>query len=290
MSASSDDAAVSGPERLRLRIRPTHGWASLQLKAIWEYRELLYFLVWRDLKVRYKQTALGVLWVVLQPLLSIAIFAVLFGRLLKVPTGGAPYPVFVLAGLLPWIYFSGALTRASGSLVGNAHLITKVYFPRLLIPLSAVISGLADLVVAFSVLLGAALFYRIVPSVGILLLPLFVLTALLTALGCGLWLSALNVRTEMLARLSPSSSRSGCTSHRWPTERTSSPPGSGFFSASTPWPESSRVFAGPFSGRSSRRDRTRCPIIALSSAITLVTLAGGLVFFRRIERTFADIV
>ena len=184
-------------------IRPTRGLASLGLRAVWEYRELLFFLVWRDVKVRYKQTALGVLWVILQPLVSMAIFTVLFGVLLKVPSGDAPYPVFAFAGLLPWNYFSQSLSRASTSLVNSSHLITKIYFPRLVIPLSGVFSSLVDFAISFAVLLILMLLYGVTPTARMLLLPVLLLLALVTALGFGLWLSALNVKYRDVGYLLP---------------------------------------------------------------------------------------
>ena len=184
-------------------IQPSRGWASLQLRAVWEYRELLYFLVWRDVKVRYKQTALGVAWVVLQPVISMVVFSFLFGTLLKVPSGEVPYPIFAYAALLPWNYFATSLTRSSTSLVGSAHLITKVYFPRLVIPISGVLSGLVDFAVAFLVLAGLMVYYGVVPTGAVVWLPAFLLLALATALGVGMWLSALNVRYRDINYLVP---------------------------------------------------------------------------------------
>lgn len=175
-------------------IRPTRGLAALKLRDVWAYRELLYFLVWRDVKVRYKQTLLGVLWVILQPVVSMAIFTVLFGVLLKVPSGDVPYPIFAFAGLLPWNYFSQALSRSSTSVVNSANLITKIYFPRLVIPLSGVLSSLVDFAIAFGVLVLLMVVYGIAPTTRLAILPLLILLAMATALGFGLWLSALNVK------------------------------------------------------------------------------------------------
>ncbi|MCX7854162.1 MAG: ABC transporter permease, partial [Caldilineales bacterium] len=191
------------PEPPTVIIQPTRGLASLQLRALWDYRELLYFLVWRDVKVRYKQTALGVAWIVLQPVVSMLIFSGLFGVLLRAPSGDVPYPIFLYAGLLPWNYFAGSLNRASTSLVNSAHLISKVYFPRLVVPLSGVLSGLVDFGVASTVFIVLMLWYRVTPTPAILLLPLFVLLAMATALGFGLWLSALNVRYRDVNYLVP---------------------------------------------------------------------------------------
>ncbi len=184
-------------------LEPSRGWSSLKLQELWEYRELLYFLTWRDVKVRYKQAALGVAWAVLQPLMTMVIFSLIFGRLAKLPSEGIPYPIFSYVALLPWQLFSGALTRASTSLVGNANLLTKVYFPRLVIPLSAIAAGLIDFAISFLVLLGLMLYYGIVPNWSILLLPILVVFTILTVLGVGLWLSALNVKYRDVQHLIP---------------------------------------------------------------------------------------
>src|SRR5437588_9634901 len=176
-----------------LRIEPSQGWVGLKLAELWAYRELLYFLTWRDVKVRYKQTVLGAAWAVIQPFCTMLVFSLFFGRLAKMPSDGVPYPIFSYAGLVPWMFFAGGLSQASNSLVGSANLITKVYFPRLTIPLSTVLSGVVDFALAFSVLLVMMLYYGIVPTHNIVWLPFFMLLALVTALGVGLWLSALNV-------------------------------------------------------------------------------------------------
>jgi lipopolysaccharide transport system permease protein len=173
---------------------PSRGLIPLNLRELWEYRELLYFLTWRDIKVRYKQAALGVAWAVLQPLFTMIIFSVIFGQLAKLPSEGIPYPVFSFAALLPWQFFANALTHSSTSLVGNSNLLTKVYFPRLIIPLSAVTAGLVDFAISFIILLGLMLYYGIAPTWNILWLPLLILLALMSALSVGLWLSALNVQ------------------------------------------------------------------------------------------------
>jgi len=174
-------------------IKPSRGWADLRLQEIWEYRELLYILAWRDVKVKYKQAVLGVAWTVLQPLLSVLIFTVIFGKLAKIPFDGKSYALFALAALLPWQLFSTALTHAGSSLVGNANLLTKVYFPRLIIPMSAVLSGVIDFAVSFVLMLVMMAFYHITPSWLILTLPFFVIFALITAFAVGVWLSALNI-------------------------------------------------------------------------------------------------
>src|SRR5437588_9491800 len=177
-----------------LLIRPPGGWVSIGLRELWEYRELLYFLTWRDIKVRYKQTALGAAWAIIQPFFMMVVFSLSFGKLGGMKSDGLPYPVFVFCALLPWQLFAFALTESSNSLVGNQNLITKVHFPRLVVPISAVLGGLLDFAIAFVILLGMMAYYGIVPGVAILALPLFILLAIMTALGVGLWLSALNVQ------------------------------------------------------------------------------------------------
>ena len=175
-----------------MRIEPPHGWLELRLHEVWEYRELLYFFVWRDVKVRYKQTAIGVLWVVLQPLLTMLVFTLFFGRLAKLPSLGLPYPVFYFAAVVPWIYFAGALQSCTNVVVDNQRMITKVFFPRLILPISAVLSGLVDFSIGFVVLVIFTLAYGLHPTLAALWLPLLLLLAVMTALGVGLWASALN--------------------------------------------------------------------------------------------------
>ena len=180
------------------------GWfPGVHWRELWEYRELLYFLTWRDIKIRYKQAALGVTWAVLQPLLTMVIFSVIFGRLAKLPSDGIPYPVFSFAALLPWQFFASSLSRAGSSLVANSNLLTKIYFPRLVIPLSAVGAGLVDFAISFVVLIGLMVFYRITPTWAVLTLPLFILLAAITAMAVGLWLSALNVQYRDVQHLIP---------------------------------------------------------------------------------------
>ena len=174
-------------------IEPSKGFVSLKLRELWEYRELLYFLTWRDIKVRYKQTALGAAWAIIQPFFTMVVFSLFFGRLAKVPSDGIPYPIFSFAALVPWTLFAYGLSQSSNSLVGSANLIQKVYFPRLVIPISSVLSGLVDFLLAFVVLLGMMWFYGMAPTINVIWLPALVLLALVTALGVGLWLSALNV-------------------------------------------------------------------------------------------------
>src|ERR1700676_5425799 len=184
-------------------IEPPRGWLDLRLADVWEYRELLYFFVWRDMKVRYKQTIIGVAWVVLQPLLTMGVFTIFFGRLAKLPSEGLPYPVFYFAALVPWAYFSVSLSACTGILVGNQHVITKVYFPRLVLPLAAVYTTLLDLVIGFVAMMIITLAYGFRPGPGILLIPLFVLLAQMTALAIGLWTCALNALYRDIAAIVP---------------------------------------------------------------------------------------
>jgi lipopolysaccharide transport system permease protein len=176
-----------------IRIQPSHGWATPELGELWEYRDLLYFLIWRDIKVRYKQTVLGATWAIIQPFMTMVVFSLFFGTLAGIPSDGVPYPVFSFVALVPWTFFAHALNQSSNSLVSSANLIKKVYFPRILIPIATALSGLVDFALAFFVLVGMMLHYGIVPTPQIVWLPFLMLLALVTALGVGLWLSALNV-------------------------------------------------------------------------------------------------
>lgn len=194
------ETGVEGAQRaldpaVEVLIEPSAGWLALRLNELWEYRELLYFLAWRDIKVRYKQTVLGVAWAIVQPLLTMLVFALFFGFLARMPSDGVPYPVFSLTALVPWTFFANGLTQSSNSLVGSANLITKVYFPRLVVPIAVVISGLPDFFLSFIVLLGFMAYYGLYPHLSALIwLPLLLVLAVITSLGVGLWLSAMNVK------------------------------------------------------------------------------------------------
>lgn len=269
-----------------LLLKPTRGWGSLNLGEMWKFRELTYFLLWRDLKVRYKQTVLGASWAILQPFLSMVVFSIFFGGFLNVPSEGVPYPIFSYAALLPWGVFSKALNDAGRSLVANRSMITKIYFPRMVIPLSSVLSGLVDFSIAFVVLLGMMWYFRIAPTSNIWTLPFFLILALITALGVGLWLSAMNVLyrdigyiipfltqfwfyitpivypasevPEQLRYLYALNPMVGVVEgFRWAILNTSTPPG---------------------------------PMVAVSAVISVLILISGMFYFRRMERTFADMV
>lgn len=267
-----------------LRIEPPSGLFELRLREVWAYRELLYFFVWRDVKIRYKQTAIGVLWVVLQPVLNMLVFTLIFGRLAKLPSDGLPYPVFYFAALVPWTYFAYALQMTTNVVVENQRLITKVYFPRLILPISSAVSGLVDFAIGFVVLVIFALAYRILPTLAALWLPVFLLLALLTALGVGLWLSALNalyrdvryvipflVSFWMFA--SPVAYPSSLVPARWR------------------WLYGLNPMAGVIDGfRWAITGRGSAPSLLLlaSSLAVVLVLIGGLVFFNRMETTVAD--
>jgi len=276
---------MNGSDVPVIRIEPSRGWVSLKLRALWEYRELLYFLAWRDIKVRYKQTALGAAWAIIQPLTTMVIFTIIFGKLAKIPSDGIPYPIFSFCALLPWNYFAGAFGRSSGSLVGSAHLISKVYFPRLVIPISSLISGLLDFAIAFVVLIGLMFWYSIMPTVAILWLPAFLLMAVATALGVGLWLGALNVQYRDVQYLVP------FLSQAWMYATPVVYPSSMI-------PERWRVFYGlnPMAGvvegfRWALLDTNPPgPMLAVSVLVTVVLLISGVYYFRRMEKTFADVV
>jgi lipopolysaccharide transport system permease protein len=282
--------AWAGPDVAALTvIRPTRGWASLQLGAIWQYRELLYFLVWRDIKVRYKQTALGVTWVVLQPVISMLVFSGLFGVLLNTPSNGVPYPVFVYTGLLPWTYFAGSLARSSISLVDSRNLITKVYFPRLIVPLTGVLAGLIDFAVGFVVLIILMLLYGMAPTITVVFLPLFLLLAILTALGFGLWLSALYVRYRDIGYLIPFLVQIWL--YLTPVIYSVSlvPERFQFLLGLNPMTSVVIGFRWALLGQNPEA-QSYVWIFVLSLTTMVVVLISGLIFFRRTERTFADII
>ncbi len=268
------------------QVRPSTGWAPLRLRELWEHRELLYFFMWRDVKVRYKQTVLGAAWAVLQPLLTMLLFSVVFGHLAGLPSDGVPYPLLVYCGLVPWTYFSNALANASGSLADHGRLITRVYFPRLLLPAASVIGGLLDLGINLLVLAGLMAYYRVTPPMTVFLLPLFALLAVATALGAALWLSSLNARYRDVKHLTP---------FLRPVWLFASP----VAYSSALIPERWRALYGinPMAGvvdgfRWALLDNAPAPrgTLALSIVATALLLVGGLFWFRRMERHIVDVV
>ncbi|HUO51736.1 MAG TPA: ABC transporter permease [Gemmatimonadaceae bacterium] len=267
-------------------IAPSKGWVSLKLGEIWEYRELLYFLVWRDVKVRYKQTALGAAWAVIQPLLTMIVFSLFFGRLAKVPSDGIPYPIFSFAALVPWTFFATGLNLSSNSLVGSANLVQKVYFPRLIIPIATVLSGLVDFAIAMAVLFGMMAFYGIAPTWNALWLPAFVLLALVTSLAVGLWLSALNVEYRDVRFLVPFLSQLWmyATPVAYPSSLLHEPWRTVF--GLNPMVGVVEGFRWALLGVNTRPGG----MILVSAGAALAMLVGGAFYFRRMERTFADVV
>jgi lipopolysaccharide transport system permease protein len=267
-------------------IEPSQGLVSLRLRDFWEYRELLFFLTWRDIKIRYKQTLLGAAWAIIQPFFTMVVFSLFFGRLAGVPSDNLPYPLFSFAALVPWTFFSYSLSQSANSLVGNANLIQKVYFPRLVIPVSSLLSGVVDFCLAFLVLLGLMLYYGYWPGPRIVwLLPLLILT-LVTALGPGLWLAALNVEyrdvrytlpflTQFWLFATPIAYPSSLLPEPWRTVYGINP------------------MAGVVEGfRWVLLDTPTAPgpMIFASALVSLALLAGGAVYFRRMEKTFADLI
>src|SRR6516165_6242877 len=269
-----------------LRITPPGGWFDLSLRELWHARELVYFFVWRDIKVRYKQTAIGAAWAVFQPLLTMAVFTLFFGRLAKIPSDGLPYPLFYYCALLPWMYFAASLQNATNVVVEQQRVITKVYFPRLVLPLSAVISPLLDFAIGFSILVVMMIYYAVRPTWILLVLPLFLSIAILTALGVGLWLSAMNamyrdvryvvpflVQFWMFA--SPVAYPSSLVPARWR------------------WLYGLNPMAGIIEGfRWSVTGRGEPPSALLGASVGAVVLlvVGGTMYFQKMEGIIADVV
>lgn len=259
---------------------------SLRLKELLEFHELIYFLTWRDLKVRYKQTVLGMIWAVLQPLLTMIVFTIFFGKLAKIPSDGVPYPIFSYTALLPWQLFANGVTSSSNSLVSNSNLITKIYFPRLIMPISSVAGGLADFCVAFLVLMGMMVYYGITPTSAILTLPFFIILATATSFSVGLWLSAINVKyrdvrytvpflTQLWLFLTPIAYPSSLVPEKWR-----------FIYGLNPMAGVVEGFRWALLGKSNQD----WYLISASVIIVIVLMIGGLIYFRRMERTFADII
>jgi lipopolysaccharide transport system permease protein len=266
-------------------IQPSRSWRLLSLKDIWAYRELLFFLTWRDVKVRYKQTALGAAWAILQPLFMMVIFTIFFGRLAGVGSSGIPYPLFALAGLVPWTFFSNAITQTGNSLVGSANLISKVYFPRLLVPTAAMLAGLVDFALAFVMFCVLMVYYRVVPTMQILFVPVLVLLTALFALGVGTWMSALNVKyrdvrfalpfiIQLWLFVSSVIMPSSALPLKWRRLLLLNPMSAiieGYRSA---------LFGLPFDW----------PALGIASLLTIATLLYAIYSFGRVERSFADII
>jgi len=266
-------------------IEPTRSWLHLNLSDLWHYRDLLFFLTWRDIVVRYKQTLLGAAWAILQPGLSMVLFSILFGRLAKLPSEGIPYPIFTYTALLPWQLFAFSLTNTSNSLIGNQHLISKVYFPRLIIPIASVLPGLVDFGISFLVLIGMMIFYQVPLSARVLTLPLFLLLGLASALGVGLWLAALNVEYRDVRYAVPFLTQFWM--YATPVAY-----------SSTLIPEKWRLIYGlnPLTGvvegfRWALLGKGEVgSLVGVSTGIVMVLLLSGLVYFKHMEDTFADVI
>lgn len=268
-------------------LRPPRGWSALNLRDLWQFRELIYFLTWRDLKVRYRQTLLGASWAILKPFLTMVVFSIFFGGLARVPSDGVPYPIFVYTALLPWELFNNALQVASRSLVGNAHMITKVYFPRIILPLSSTLSGIVDFGIAFMILIGMMAYYGFAPTPAVWTLPLFLLLALVTALGVGLWLSALNVLYRDIGYITPFLTQFWLfiTPIAYPASLV--PEQWRLLYAINPMTGVVEGFRWALLGT---RQSAPLEMLAISVAISLLVLVSGLFYFRRMERFFADMV
>lgn len=274
-------------EPTTIYIKPSTGLTALNLRDLWVYRELVFFMIWRDIKVRYKQTMLGAAWAVIQPVMTMLVFTFIFGSVAKVPTDGIPYPIFSYTALLPWGLFVAALNQASRSLTSNNNMITKVYFPRLVLPIASVLAGLVDFAIAFVILIGLMFYYKVSPAWNVLwALPLFMLLAIVTALGVALWLSAINVKyrdvnyalpflTQFWLFITPVAYSANVISEKWQLVYSLNP------------------MAGVVNGfRWALLGAGNGPDMALwvSASISLVILVTGLFYFRNMERTFADTI
>ncbi len=268
-------------------LKPASGWSPLNLRDLWRYRELIYFMTWRDLKVRYKQTLLGAGWAILKPFMMMVVFSIFFGNLAQMPSYGLPYPLFSYTALLPWELFANALNVASRSLVVNSNMITKVYFPRIILPLSSILAGVVDFAIAFVILLGMMVYYRVPLTPTMWTLPLFLLLALITSLGVGLWLSALNVLyrdvgyvTPFLVQfwlfITPIVYPADLISERWRLVYSLNP--------------MAGVVEGFRWALLGIQQGAPSPMLAVSTVVAVVLLVSGLFYFRRMERQFADMV
>jgi lipopolysaccharide transport system permease protein len=267
-------------------LRPSRGWSTLNLGDLWVYRELIYFLTWRDIKVRYKQTILGAAWAIIQPLVNMVVLTIIFGNLAKMSTEGIPRPIFTFTALLPWGLFSKALSDAGRSVLSSRSMITKIYFPRLIIPLSSVLGGVVDFVIQFFIMIAMMLYYQIMPTSAIWTLPFFILLALFTALGFGLWLSALNVLyrdvgyilpflTQIWLLVTPVAYSAKEVPIKWQ-----------LIYALNPMVGVVEGFRWALLGTQNAPG----PVLGISALISVVILVTGMYYFRRMERTFADMV
>lgn len=283
----SEGTPTTGRKKLiHTRIEPSRGWAPLNVGELWRYRELLWNMAWRDISIRYKQTALGILWAILQPVMTMVVFSLFFGKLAKIPSDGLPYPIFNFAALVPWQFFEFGLLQASNSLVSNSNMIKKVYFPRLAVPISAVLSGVPDFIMAFTVLLGMMVWYHVTPTLNVIFLPFFLLLALITSLGVGLWLSALNVWYRDVRYIAPFITRIWMFATPVAYSSTSVPESWRNLYALNPMVGVIEGFRWALLGKSEAPG----PMIWVSTAASLLILITGAYYFRRMEKSFADVV
>jgi lipopolysaccharide transport system permease protein len=285
VAASTPSAALARDLPVQV-IAPARGWVPIRLRELWEYRELLYFLVWREVKIRYKQTVLGVAWAVIQPVFTMIVFTVVFSHFGKLPSDGLPYPVFAFCALLPWQLFAFALSESSNSVVANQRLITKVYFPRLIMPMAAVCVGLVDFCVSFCVLIGLLCYYGIVPGAAVWTVPLWALLAVVTALGVGLWMSALNVKYRDVRYTLPFLTQIWMFATPVAYSMSLVPPTWRPFYALNPMVGVVEGFRWALLGQAGSPGLS----VGISLAVVGTLLVSGLFYFRRMERTFADIV
>ena len=275
-----------GQDSHRIVIEPPKGWVSLNLREVWRYRDLLTLLVWRDFSCRYRQSILGVGWAIVRPVFSVVVFTVIFGMVAQLPSDGIPYPLFSFAAMMPWLYFSGALAGATGSVVGGGGLLTKVYFPRLILPLASVASGLADLGIQFILLLLLMLWYHVTPTWTVILVPLFIVECMAVSLALGLWLTALNVKYRDIGQLVPFALQ--IWMYLTPIVYSSSMVPERFRAlyALNPLVGVIDGFRWAMLGQSPPDWR----MLGVSAAVVLILFIGGLYYFRRVEQSFADII
>jgi homopolymeric O-antigen transport system permease protein len=269
-----------------IRVEPPRGWIPLRLRDVWSFRELLYFLVWRDVNVRYKQTVFGVAWAIIQPFSAMVVFSLFFGRLAKIPSDGVPYPVFSYAALVPWTFFANNLNQISNSVVRDANLVTKVYLPRLVIPIAAALGGLVDFAVAFVVLLGMMVAYRTPPTINMVFLPLLLLLAMATSVGVGLWLSALNVQFRDVRYIVPFLAQAWLFATPVVYPSSLLPARWRLLYGLNPMAGVVEGFRWALLGTHTRPG----PMIVVSALTVLGLLITGAFYFRRVESKFADVV
>lgn len=273
------------PDAPLVTIKPSRSWVALDLRGLWNYRELLYFLTWRDVKVRYKQTLLGVAWAILQPLATMLIFTLFFGQLAGIPSDGIPYPIFAYAGLLPWTFFSNALTNSGNSLVASSSLITKVYFPRMIIPAAAVAAGLVDFLIAFGLLIGLMIYYKVAVSWAMLMIPVLTVLLAVLALGVGMWMSALNVKYRDIRYALPFVIQLLMFASPLIYPVSMLPPKLRLALTLNPLTGIIEGYRAAVFGRA-----FDWKAIAVSTVVTLCLLVFSAYFFRKTEKNFADIV